>query len=52
MKENGEIIYKILNVWLRNCKSIFAFRGNRAYKERNQKENAWTAVEQFLIVFL
>ena len=24
-KENGEIIYKILNAWLRNCRSILAF---------------------------
>ena len=24
-KENGENIYKMLNVWLRNCRSIFAF---------------------------
>ena len=24
-KENGEIIYKMLNAWLRNCRSILAF---------------------------
>ena len=28
-------------------------KGNKGYKEKkNQKENAWRAVEQFLIVFL
>ena len=25
MKENEEIIYKMLNAWLRNCRSILAF---------------------------
>ena len=25
---------------------------NKGYKERDRKENAWRAVEQFLIVFL
>ena len=24
-KENGENIYKMLNAWLRNCRSILAF---------------------------
>ena len=46
-KKNGENIYKVLNAWLRNCRSILAFRGNKGYKERDQKENAWRAVEQF-----
>ena len=27
-------------------------RGNKGYKEIDRKENAWRAVEQFLIVFL
>ena len=51
-KENGENIYKMLNAWLRNYRSILAFRGNKGYKERDGKENTWRAVEQFLIVFL
>ena len=25
MKENGENIYKMMNFWLNNCRSIFAF---------------------------
>ena len=51
-KEN-ENIYKLLNAWPRNCRSILAFmkKGNKRYKERDQKENAWKAVQQFLIVF-
>ena len=44
--------HKMLNAWLRKCRSILTFRGNKAYKERDQKENAWRAVEQFWIVFL
>ena len=51
-KENGENIYKMLNPWLKNCRSTLAFRGNRGHKERDQKETTWRAVEQFLIVFL
>ena len=51
-KKNGGNIYKILNAWLRNCKSILAFRRSKEYKERDRKENAWNAVAQFLIVFL
>ena len=51
-KENGENMYKMLNAWLRNCRSILAFRGNKGYKERDWKGNAWRAVEQFLIGFL
>ena len=27
-------------------------KGNKGYKEIDRKENAWRAVEQFLIVFL
>ena len=27
-------------------------KGNKGYKDRDRKENAWRAVEQFLIVFL
>ena len=52
MKENGENIYKMLIAWLRNCRSILAFRGNKEYKKRYRKENAWRAVEQFVIAFL
>ena len=51
-KENGEYMYKMLNAWLRNCRSILALKENKGYKERDRKENAWRAVEQFLIVFL
>ena len=51
-KENGENIYKMLNACLRNCRGILVFRGNKGYKERDRKENAWRAVEKFLIVFL
>ena len=51
-KENWENIYKMLNAWQENCRSILAFRGNKAYKERDRKENAWRAVEQILTVFL
>ena len=50
-KENGRNIYKMLKAWLRNCRSILAFRGNKGYKERDRKDNAWRAVELFLIVF-
>ena len=45
-------IYKMLNAWLRNCRNMLAFGGDKAYKERGRKEDAWRAVEQFLIVFL
>ena len=45
-------MYKMLNAWLRNCRSILALRRNKGYKERDWEENAWGAVEQFLIVFL
>ena len=38
------------NVW-KNCRRIFAFRGNKGYKDRDRKNNAWRAVEQILIVF-
>ena len=30
----------------------FYEKGSKGYKERDGKENAWRAVEQFLIVFL
>ena len=33
-KENWENIYKMLNAWQKNCRSILAFRGNKGYKER------------------
>ena len=51
-KENGEYMYKMLNAWLRNCRSILALKENKGYKERDRKENAWRAVEQLLTVFL
>ena len=43
-KENGRNIYKMVNAWLRNCRSILAFRRNKGYKERGRKDNAWRAV--------
>ena len=54
-KENGVNIYKMLNAWLRNSKSILVLMKNEVKdtkRERDRKENAWTAVEQFLIEFL
>ena len=45
-------IYKMLNAWLRHCRGILAFKGKKGYKERDRKENAWRAVEQFLREFL
>ena len=53
-KENGENIYKMLNVWLRSYRSILCLyeKGNKGYNERDRKVNVWRAVEQFLIVFL
>ena len=52
-KENGEYIYKMLNTWLRNCRSILAFMKNEMkYTQRDREENAWVTVEQLLIVFL
>ena len=54
-KENGENIYKMLNAWLRNCRSILAFMKMEikdTKRERDWKENAWRTVEPFLTVFL
>ena len=49
--------YKMLNAWLRNCRSILAFmkteiKYTKRERERNQKENAYGTVEQFLKLFL
>ena len=53
-KVNGENIYKMLNAWLRNCRSILSFmkKKNKGYKDKDQKENICADVKQFLIVFL
>ena len=57
-KENEENIYKIMNTWLRDCRSILAFmkkgreRERERERERDQEENISRTVEQFLIVFL
>ena len=51
-KESERNIYKMLNAQLRNCRSILVFRGNKEYKERDRKDNAWKAARQFLVVFL
>ena len=53
-KENGENIYKILNAWLSNCRSILAFMKREikyTKRERDRRKNAWGAVGQFLIIF-
>ena len=47
-KENGENVYKMLNAWLRNCRSIVAFmKMELKDTKRDWKENAWRAVEPF-----
>ena len=52
-KNMGENIYKMLNAWPSNCRSILSFLKKQIKDiKRDQKENAWRAVEQFLIVFL
>ena len=56
-KENREKIYKILIAWLTNSRSILAFmkkemKDTKRERERDWKENALRAIEQFLIVFL
>ena len=33
------------------CLHAWNEKGNKGYKERKRKENAWKAVEQFLTVF-
>ena len=52
-KENEENIYKVLKAWLRNRRSIIAFmkKGDKGYKERDRKQNALRADEQFLMFF-
>ena len=51
-KEHGENIYKMLNAEeLRKYLCLYEKR-NKGCKERDQKEIAWRAVEQFLIAFL
>ena len=54
-KETGENIYKTLNAWLNNPRSILAFMKKEikdTKRKRDRKKNAWRTVEQFLIVFL
>ena len=49
-KENGENIYKMLNVWLRNCRCILAFMKkeindtNRERPERKYLESIWATL--------
>ena len=52
-KENGENIYKMLNAWFINCRSIIAFMKKeiKDTKRETRRKNAWRAVEQFLIAF-
>ena len=54
-KENGENIYKFLNAWLRNCRSIFAFmkkeikdtKGDRP--EGKYLESSWAVFNSILV---
>ena len=46
-KGNERNLYKMLNTWLRNCRSVLAFRVNKVYKEKYCNENVWRAVDQF-----
>ena len=52
-KENEENIQKVLKAWLRNRRSIIALmkKGDKGYKERDRKQNALRADEQFLMFF-
>ena len=46
--ENGENIYKIMNVWLRNCRSILAYMTKEIKDtKRDREENAWRTVAGF-----
>ena len=51
-KENGKNMYKMLNAWLRFQKYFMKKKIKDTKRERDRKENAWRAVQQFLIVFL
>ena len=56
-KENGKNIYKMLNAWLRNFRSILVFmkkeiKDTKRERERDRKENTLRSVEQFLKAFL
>ena len=52
-KENGENIQDAerLHEELQKYPCFYG-KENKVYKKRGRKENAWGAVEQFLIVFL
>ena len=51
-KENGKNMYKMLNAWLRFQKYFMKKKIKGTKRETDRKENAWRAVQQFLIVFL
>ena len=48
-KENGENIYKMMNAWLGDCRSIFAFvkKEIKNAKRETRKKMLGGAVEQF-----
>ena len=48
-KENGENKYKLVNAWLRNCRSILAFMKKEIKDQREIPEGKY--LESFLIVF-
>ena len=54
-KENFENIYKIMNAWLRNCRTILAFIEKDTKRERERDREEKMVEEQlisFLVVFL
>ena len=47
----------MMNVWLRDFRSILAFKkkeikDTKRERERDKEQNAWRTIEQFLTVFL
>ena len=52
-KENFENIYKIMNAWLRNCRTILAFMEKDTKRERETgKKMVEEQLISFLVVFL
>ena len=55
-KQNGEDIYKMLNVWLRNCRSILAFMKkeieNTKKRERPEGKCLKTKLALFNSIFM
>ena len=44
-KQNGEDIYKMLNVWLRNCRSIPAFMKKEIEYTKRERETGGKMLE-------